>query len=184
MIAQRMIIVGTSGCGKTALARRLANHLTLKHIELDALYWQENWQQAPTEEFRRCVSDAVADDCWIADGNYSKARDLLWSRASTIIWLDYPILLVLWRLFVRTLTRSITREQLWKGNRERLSTQFFTRDSLFLWAITSCFRYRRQYPELLESPQYSHLQVVRLRNPQDTEAWLKSMAPNEKNRSG
>jgi hypothetical protein len=42
---------------------------------------------------------------------------------------------VMWRFLGRTLRRSITREVLWSGNRERFTTQFATRKSLFLWAL-------------------------------------------------
>ncbi|WP_423226670.1 AAA family ATPase, partial [Candidatus Amarolinea aalborgensis] len=49
---QRIVVVGTSGSGKTTLARRLALALGIPHIELDALHWEANWQEAPVEVFR------------------------------------------------------------------------------------------------------------------------------------
>ena len=99
-------------------------------------------------------------------------RDLVWSHADTLIWLDYPFLLVLWRLFRPTLTRGLRREELWNGNRERLRDQFLSRDSIFLWLFKSYWRRRRQVPELLARPEYAHLDVFRFRSPGETQRWL------------
>jgi hypothetical protein len=49
---------------------------------------------------------------------------------------------------------------------------FFSRDSIFLWALTSHPRHRREYPVLLARPENAHLAVVRLRSPRETERWL------------
>ncbi|MBA3687672.1 MAG: hypothetical protein H0W81_02365 [Chloroflexi bacterium] len=40
------------------------------------------------------------------------------------------------------------REELWSGNRERLSTQLFSRE-LLLWILSTYRRHRREYPTLL-----------------------------------
>ena len=169
---QRTAVVGASGSGKTTLARALAQRLGARHIEFDSLYWEANWQPAPVDVFRARVEPALARPAWVTDGNYSKVRDLVWRRATALVWLDYPLPLVLWRLARRTLTRAVTREPLWNNNRERLSEQLFSRDSIFLWALQSHPRHRRQYPELLALPEYTHLTVVRLHGPHETQRWL------------
>ena len=68
--------------------------------------------------FRERVAAALADDCWTVGGNYSVARDLIWGRSDTVVWLDYGLPLVLWRLVRRTVKRIMTQEELWAGNRE------------------------------------------------------------------
>ncbi len=78
------------------------------------------------------VDRLTAQDAWTIDGNYSKLRELVWSRADTLIWLDYPMSVVFTRVFARTMGRWMRREELWSGNRERLWMQFATRESLFL----------------------------------------------------
>ena len=90
------------------------------HVELDALNWEPNWTTAPTDVFRRRVTEAVRGDRWIVDGNYSDVRDVVWSRATALVWLDYSLARTLGRLFWRTFRRVFTREDLWSGNRERL----------------------------------------------------------------
>ena len=172
---QRIAIVGTSGSGKTTLAQTLAQRLAVPHIELDSLYWEPNWQHAPLDVFRARLKLRLAAPAWVVDGNYSKARNLVWSRATALIWLDYSLPLSLWRLAYRTIARIVTREHLWNTNYERLSDHLFTRDSIFLWAIQSHPRHRSEYPALLATPEYKHLRVVRLRGPRETERWLETI---------
>lgn len=121
---KRIVVVGTTGTGKTTMAQRLADRLRLPHVELDALHWGPNWTEAPREIFRARVTGALHGDAWVVDGNYGKVRDLVWSRADTVIWLDYPLWLILWRLASRTTRRVIARETLWNGNRETLRGAF------------------------------------------------------------
>ncbi len=168
----RILVVGTSGSGKTTMGRQLAVRLGLRHIELDALHWDANWTEAPPAVFRERLLAALPDDGWVVDGNYAKARDILWSRATAIVWLDYSLPIILVRLTRRTFRRVATREPLWNGNQERLRTAFFSRDSIFLWALQTYRRYRRDYADLLAQPQYAHLTAVRLRSPRAADTWL------------
>lgn len=172
MTLHRIVVVGTTGSGKTTLARQISERLGLPHVELDALFWRPNWTETPNDEFRAAVDRATSGDCWVVDGNYSRSRDIVWSRAETIVWLDYSLALIMWRLWWRVLRRGLRREELWNGNRERLWEHFVTRDSLFLWALTTYRRRRRDYPMLLTTAEYSHLSLVRLASPRQTEMWL------------
>lgn len=146
MPPRRIVVVGTSGAGKTTLAKALASRLAYPHVELDALYWDPGWQPARIGVFRERVATVIARDAWVVDGNYSKARDLVWGRADTLVWLDYPLRVVLPRLIVRTLRRGLTGEVLWNGNREYLR-DFLGKDSLLHWAITT-HRRRRDSSEV------------------------------------
>lgn len=95
----RYVVVGTSGSGKTTLARQIALRLEIPHIELDALHWQPGWVGATPEAMRKRVETAIAAPAWVLDGNYSKVRDVVWQRATHLIWLDYSFPLVFWRIF-------------------------------------------------------------------------------------
>ncbi len=169
---QRIVVIGVTGSGKTTCARRIARSRGIPHVELDALYWDANWTPASVELFRQRVSAALQAPAWVVDGNYSAVRDLVWSRADTIIWLDYPLILILWRLLRRSISRAYSQEELWQGNRESWRSQFFSRDSLFLWALKTYRRRRREYSQLLGDPANAHLRSFRLRSPRATEAWL------------
>jgi adenylate kinase family enzyme len=68
----RIVVVGTSGAGKTTLARRIASRLELPHIELDAINWQAGWRDLTRhdpQEFVRRVTEAIRGEAWVADGN-------------------------------------------------------------------------------------------------------------------
>lgn len=176
---RRVSVIGVSGSGKTTFARELATKLGHPHFEMDALFHEDGWQQPPREVFRARIDDATAGDCWVIDGNYSSARDIVWGRADTIIWLDYPLTLIMWRLWWRTLRRIFSREKLWgKEIQETWRTQFLSRDSLFLWALQTYQRRRREYPQRLAQPEYAHLHVERFRSPRSAQRWLDTVSQN------
>lgn len=171
---QRISVVGTSGSGKTTLARQLSQCLAIPHVELDALHWGPNWTEVPLALERRRLEQALAGDRWVVDGNCSREHDLIWSRADTVVWLDYQLSVVLRRLLGRTLRRVTTQEELWSGNRETLK-QALSRDSILLWVLRTYPKRRKEYPVLLSRPEYTHLKVVHLRSPNTTRTWLESL---------
>ena len=79
-LGSRITVVGTTATGKTTLATQLAQCLGLPRVELDALYWGPNWTAASVEDFRARVAQVVSKNEWVLDGNYSRARDLIWAR--------------------------------------------------------------------------------------------------------
>jgi adenylate kinase family enzyme len=174
----RVVVLGTSGSGKTTLARELARRMDVPHIELDALHWEPGWVEAPTELMRRRVRDELdrSPRGWAVDGNYRAVKDEIWPDADTIVWLDYPMTVVFSRVLARTLYRGWTRQPLWSGNRERLWTQFFSRDSILLWVITTWRIRRRDYPKELADARRRHARIVRLRSPEEADAWLARIA--------
>jgi hypothetical protein len=87
---KRIVVVGTTSSGKSTLAERLANKLEHDFIELDALHWEPGWKDAPLDVFRERVETATRARAWVVAGNYSSARDIVWSRAEAVVWLDYP----------------------------------------------------------------------------------------------
>ena len=146
-------------------------------IELDALHWGPKWTEVPTDTFRERIAIAIAPDGWVVDGNYSVARDLTWGRADTLIWLDYPLRVVLWRLFTRTNRRIRNGEELFGGNRERFADAYLSRESLYVWVFRSYWKRRRTWPELLAGPEGRRLTVHRFRTPYDAERWLHTVGP-------
>jgi adenylate kinase family enzyme len=168
----RIVVVGTSGSGKTTFAQQLAERLHMPHIELDALHWGPNWTEDPLEVFLQKIADATTGESWVVDGNYSRARDLLWKRADTVIWLDYAFPIVFFRALKRTLRRVILRERLWNDNRESLRTALFSKDSMLIWVIKTYKRRKRDYPLLFA--QYPHITVIRLCSPRAAREWISS----------
>jgi len=166
---QRIVVVGTCGSGKTTLAAELAKRIEAPHVELDALHWGPNWIPVETEAFRANTEEALKGNSWTVDGNYSKVRDIVWSRADTVVWLRYSLWVIYWQLVWRTLRRVLGKEILWNGNREEWHN-ILARDSLFFWAIPSNRKHRYRYPLLFE--EYAHLKVVVLNSPKEMQHWL------------
>ncbi|MAU11351.1 MAG: adenylate kinase [Anaerolineaceae bacterium] len=172
-LGTRIVIVGSTGSGKSTLAGQLASQLDLPHIELDGLFWGPNWTETSPEVFIPKVEAALAGDRWVVDGNYSRVRHIVWPAAETIIWLDYSLPIIYWRLWKRTLRRTLGREQLWEAqNVERFWVQFVTKDSLFLWALKKHKERRILYPQVLGQPEHAHLQVLHFHHPSQTRDWL------------
>ncbi len=172
--SRRISIVGTSGSGKTTLARQLSQRLAIPHVELDALHHEPNWTEAPIDVFRKRVEQSLSGNSWVVDGNYSKVRDIVWSRADTVIWLDYPLPLIMKRVVWRTFRRVVTQEELWNRNRETWQTTF-SRDSIILWVLQTYRKSRKEYSILFKQPEYTHLKVMHMRSPKTTQAWLSSL---------
>jgi adenylate kinase family enzyme len=165
---RRILVIGQSGSGKSTLARALADRLGVPHIELDALFHGPGW--TPNPAFVPDVEAATTPEAWVADGNYSTVRDLLWSRADTVVWLDLPRTLTLRRAVVRTLRRAVTQAELWNGNREQLRGVLGASHPI-RWTWETHARHRAEYEQRLAEQDWQHLTVVRLRTRAEVAAW-------------
>jgi energy-coupling factor transporter ATP-binding protein EcfA2 len=171
---QRILILGRTGSGKTTLARELAAALGVPHVELDALYFGPDFSTVPLSVLRERTSAAIAGDRWVTDGNKSAVRDLVWPRADTVIWLDYPLVVSLWRLGRRALWRtSVLKAQAAESHGGAgIPTQFLSAAKGVLTALRSHKGQRREYPRMFAKQENQHLAVVRLRSPRATRYWL------------
>jgi adenylate kinase family enzyme len=112
----RVVVVGTSGAGKTVMAKSIASALNLACIELDRLHWEPHWEaltKTNPDEFVRRVSAAISADAWVSDGNYGVVRNLIWRRATHLVWLDYDRVVVMYRVIKRSIARALDQEELW-----------------------------------------------------------------------
>jgi adenylate kinase family enzyme len=167
----RVAIVGTSCSGKSTLARELSRRLGTPHVELDALFWGPEWTARSAEEFRTSVDLATAEPTWIVDGNYSATRALVLQRATSVIWLNYPLSTLMRRAVSRTFRRLVTRERIFNGNREPL-LGFLHSYWIPWWVLQSCRRLRQEYAALLASPECGHLRVIEIGSTRETERLL------------
>lgn len=164
----RISVVGTSGAGKTTVAALAAKRLAIPHTELDALRQGPNWTLTPDPEFRRQVSAIVNQDRWILDGNYEVIRDLVWPRATAIVWIDPPLPIIMAQVIWRSFSRAITGQELWNGNRERLRN-WLDPDHPIRWAYAT---HAQRQKEFLAhgGPQW-----IRLRSRTAIAGWLASL---------
>ncbi|HEX7542314.1 MAG TPA: AAA family ATPase [Anaerolineales bacterium] len=171
---RRIAVVGTTGSGKSMLAENIAQRLHIPHFELDAFHWKPNWTEAPRDATRQRVEAFTRTEAWVTDGNYGFLRDTIWPRLQAVVWLDYPLPVILWQLWWRTWRRVIKKEFLWGTNYERFWPQFFSKDSIFPWALTTYKRRKQTYAALLSAPEYASLIVKHFRSPAETEAGMRS----------
>ena len=164
-------MVGSSGAGKTTIARELAASLDVPHIELDAIFHQPDWTPLPDDELRaRVAARLAATDGWVVDGNYSAVRELVWQAADTVVWFDRPRATVMRRLVARTSRRAVTRRELWNGNREPLLAMFRRNDdNIVRYAWANHDRITARYRAAAVDPQHAHLTFVRIATDADAD---------------
>jgi adenylate kinase family enzyme len=174
---KRICVVGTSGSGKTYVARALAEKLGLTYICNDALILGPNWTPVPKEDVFIAQEAAMRAPAWTFDGNLTLSRPedrLARERCDTLVWLDLPRWQTHWQVLRRTIVRVLTRETLWHGNRESLRTAF-SRDSIVWWSIKSYSRRRREYEELFRRRDFAGIVRIRLCSRREVDGWLRSL---------
>ncbi|GAB1469737.1 hypothetical protein MASR2M66_06140 [Chloroflexota bacterium] len=183
---KRIVIIGTTSSGKSTLAKTLSDTFSYDFVELDALHWEANWKEAELSVFRERVEKATNEQAWVVAGNYSKVREIIWSKAEAAIWLDYPFPIVFWRLLTRTIRRGWTREELWNGNREKFwwHLKLWSDESLFKWLFKTYWRRKREIPALLSQPENKHLKLIQFKHPREAQAWLLDLSAEPAQQEG
>jgi adenylate kinase family enzyme len=173
----RVSVVGNSGAGKTTIGRQLAAALGVPFLELDSIFHLPGWQELPAEEFRAAVAERVAGEAWVVDGNYTTVREIVWERADTVLWLDLPRSAIMRQVVLRTLRRTLTREELWNGNREPLDNlwRLDPTKSIVRWAWTQHRKYHDRFGAAMVDPAWSHLRFVWVRSRRDADALLATL---------
>ncbi|MFM8939636.1 MAG: hypothetical protein ACKOEY_06465, partial [Phenylobacterium sp.] len=90
----RISIMGVSGAGKSTLAAARAAPRGLERVARVARNRRPGGGDRHAEDpqaFVDRVEAATQGERWVTDGNYSVCQDLIWSRATDVIWLDYPL---------------------------------------------------------------------------------------------
>lgn len=172
-------IIGTTASGKTTFSRQLAQKLDLSHIEMDDLFWLDNWQETPDDQFFLKLQSQMnaADEGWVLDGNYSRTLPLKLAKLDTIIWLDYSFRLNFYRSIKRAISRAMSQKPLWKSsnNHETFRRSFLSKDSIILWMINHHAKNRQKYLKMMHDPQYQHLQFIRLASPKQAAEFLQKI---------
>jgi len=125
-IMNRIMVLGVSaGVGKSTFARELGERLDIDVVHLDALHWKPNWVEAPRKEFESAQKEIVTRDQWIIEGNYSNTYDIRAGEADTIIYLELPLVVCLYRVTKRWLLHiGKTRPDMGEGCKEKLGYTF------------------------------------------------------------
>ena len=95
---QRVLVLGSSGSGKSTFARKLGEITGLPVVHLDQLFWEPGWVPGAEGRVSAAVARGLARDQWIIDGNNPSTLDLRLPRADRIILFDRSRLACLARI--------------------------------------------------------------------------------------
>ncbi|MBI1760547.1 MAG: DNA topology modulation protein [Acidobacteria bacterium] len=124
---KRVLVIGSGGAGKSTFAARLARATGLPLLHLDALYWQPGWVEPPKQEWAATVARLLAGERWVMDGNYGGTLEQRLAACDTVVFLDLPRSLCLWRVLKRYVQyRGRTRPDMTPGCPEQLSFEFLS----------------------------------------------------------
>ena len=170
----RFYIIGTSGSGKSILAKTIGQQLNIPHIELDFYRFKKDWKKRPDQELYDIIVQHIQQKNWVVCGNESgKLKEHLLEQATHIVWLDYPFWFVFYRVFIRTMRRILFKEKSCGGNQETFFMQFFTKYSIFLWVVQTYSKRKRQYTPLLTDPTFKK-RMIHLKSQKDTDKFLET----------
>ena len=172
---ERISIVGTSCSGKSTLAKVISAKFVIPYVELDDIHWQPGWKELEDAEFISLTKAEVDRSCWVIDGNYPAVRALVWSRATTIIWLDYSFPLVLAQAIKRSFYRALSKDRVCSGNVESFRQSFFSKESVILWVIKTHRKNRNNYARFLNQELANTASICILKSPQETKEFISAL---------
>ncbi|MFC7496257.1 MULTISPECIES: adenylate kinase [unclassified Nocardioides] len=167
--AQRILVYGATGSGKSIMASRLSELTAISWTSVDDICWGPGWVQMPQDEQVAHFDALTRRPSWILDSAYGGWRHLVHDRADLVVALDYSRLTSLTRLLRRTASRIRDRQEICNGNHESWRT-VFARDSLVVWHFTSFRNKRREmraWAAAADGPC-----VIRLSRPADARSFL------------
>lgn len=88
---KKVIVIGCPGSGKSTFSRALHNKIGIPLYYLDMMYWNADKTTVENSVFLGRLSDVLAKDEWIIDGNYGSTMELRMASCDTVIFLDYPL---------------------------------------------------------------------------------------------
>lgn len=168
-VADRILVYGVTGSGKTSIAERISTATTIPWYSVDDLTWEPGWKPVAEDEQRRRIAAICAGERWVLDTAYGVWLDVPLARVDVIVALDFPRWLSLFRLIRRSVARAIDGRPICNGNRESFRL-LLSADSIIVWHFRSFGRKRRRIREWEADP--SGPEVIRLTSPHQVDRLL------------
>lgn len=174
---KRINVVGTSGSGKSTVAKKLSGALSIPYVEMDQIFWGQDWHWPSDEKFFNDLRKNIAPDKWILDGNYTRTLSIKWEKVQMVVWIDLPLKKTLFQAITRAFKRSISGKEIWPntGNKESFRKSFFSKDSIILWTLKTYKKVKQQYVLHMNNEKYSHIKFVRLTSHKEIDEFLEKM---------
>lgn len=143
---QRVMIIGQPGSGKSTLARKIGAAKALPVVHIDLIHWKAGWIERSGAEKDALIAVEHAKPKWVFEGGRSSTWPERLDRADTLIWIDLPLWLRMWRVLARTQRyRGISRPDLPEGCPEHYNWAFIK------WIWDTRQRGRNQCKRLYEA---------------------------------
>lgn len=170
---KRIMVVGiSSGVGKSTFARNLGDMLQAPVYHLDTLFWKPNWIEASIEEFTEMQQQIVCNEEWIIEGNYNNTFHIRAERADTIIYLELPLRVCMYRVLKRwVMNIGRTRSDMGEGCKEKMDWAFIK----FIW--TTYYPRKKKMRERFETFKKGdpNKTVILLKNKQKIASYLENI---------
>lgn len=152
---RRIVVVGCGGSGKSVAARSLGRALGLPVIHLDTVFYDDEWNPLPQNQFEEEQRHLVAGQRWVIDGNYVSTMPIRLAAADTVIVMDVSTATALWGVFQRW----------WKLRSGQHPDGVYVRVTIDFVRYVALFR-KRARPLLMQviAEHAGHADVVHLRN--------------------
>jgi adenylate kinase family enzyme len=162
---KRVIVIGSGGSGKSTFSQELGRGTGIPVIHLDREYWRPGWEETPKEEWNARVAELLAGERWIMDGNFGGTRKMRMQAADTIIFLDLPRRMCVYRILKRTVKyHGKSRPDMTEGCNERLDLEFI----MWVWN----YKHRSRKRLLAELESLGDKRVIILKNQRQVSEFL------------
>ena len=162
-----MVLGVSAGAGKSTFARRLGEVTGIEVTHLDRLYWKPNWVEAPLEEFSAVQQQIAQNDEWIIEGNYAGTINIRESHADTVIYLELPLWVCLYRVLKRRVQfHGKTRNDVGEGCKEKMDMTFLK------FIVTTYGPRRKKMIERMQRYLEEGMTVHYLKTPKQIEGFL------------
>ena len=165
---RKIIVIGSGGAGKSTFSNALGEALGTEVIHLDEVYWKPGWVKTQKDEWIAIVADLLEGESWIMDGNFGGTRAMRMRASDTIIFLDIPRRICIYRIFKRFVVyRGHSRPDMADGCNERFDPEFVA----WVWKYPK--RSRRGLLDEIEC--FPDKRIVILRSRREAASFLQSV---------
>ncbi|EFV76985.1 topology modulation protein [Cytobacillus pseudoceanisediminis] len=176
---RRIMVIGISaGAGKSTFARKLGEKTGIEVHHLDAVFWKPGWVESRLSEFSDGQRELVKKQQWIIEGNYSNTFEIRAAACDTVIYLELPLYLCLYRVLKRWLTNlGKTRPDMAAGCKEKMDWKFIK------FILTTYRTRKKKMAERLDRFAAEGKKVIVLKNKPDIDSFIEDFDVKTNNAS-